>query len=75
MWALAEHVRRIERQEWQEKFGREFTGELEGRRIRFAWHWRVMGHVCRGDLQSGHGQCIQLGQMAWCWVQSPKGER
>ena len=73
MWALAEHVRRIERQEWRKKFGTEFTGLHEGRPVRFAWHWRVTGHVCLGDLEMGHGQCIEMGQMEWLWLKFSPG--
>lgn len=74
MWALAEHVRRIERQEWQKKFGGSFfTGYHEGRRVRFAWHERVVGHVCMGDIeQYGHLKCQQLVQMDWVWLRGPK---
>ncbi len=73
MWALAEHVRRIERQEWQKKFGTEFTGYHEGRRIRFTWHERVVGHICCGDpYLDGHLRCRQIVQMDWVWLRGPK---
>ena len=70
MWALAEHVQRIERQEWQKKFGGSFfTGYHEGRRVRFAWHWVVTGHVCVGEpYVDGHTRCIELGGMRWVWL-------
>lgn len=69
MWALAEHVARIERQQWRKKFATEFTGWHEGRRIQFAWHERVVGHICCDGAEGfGHLRCQQLVRMDWVWL-------
>lgn len=70
MWALAEHVERIQRQEWRKKFGTEYDGWHEGKRVRFAWHEYTSGHVCRGDMYGGHSECIRIVSMGWVWLRS-----
>lgn len=71
MWALAEHVARIERQQWRRHFGTAFTGMHEGRPVRFRWHEQVTGHVCMGNIEDyGHLHCMQLVTMRWVFVRA-----
>jgi hypothetical protein len=75
MWALAEHVERIQRQEWRKKFGTEYDGFHEGKPVRFAWHERVVGHVCFGDIERyGHLRCQKLTVLDWVWLRSKPQE-
>mgnify|MGYP001584749835 CR=1 len=68
MWLLAELHRRAEREQWRKKFGTEFTGLHDGRRVRYTWRECVVGHVCRGLMESGHSECIEMVEWRWVWL-------
>ena len=74
MWAVvADYVAFVERREWKKKFGTEFTGQYEGRPIRFAWHERVVGHICVGADPFGlHLKCHKIVTMDGVWLRGPK---
>ena len=76
MWAMAEHVERIQRQEWRKKFGTEYDGLHEGKPVRFAWLEATVGHICRGDFfRTGHSECARIVEMRWVWLRSkPKSQ-
>lgn len=76
MWALAEYVARVEREQWRLKFGTDFTGFHEGRRVRFTWREVTVGHVCRAAYPFGdHAECIRMVAMRWVWLRSAAAER
>ncbi len=73
MLGAADALRYWERERWRQLMGSDFTGFHEGRRVRLTWHERVVGHICRGHLEIGHGECLQLVEQAWVFVRSKGG--
>ena len=73
MWAMAELVRKEERERWRKLKGTEFTGMDEGRRVRLRWYERTVGHICVGDaMLFGHLKCHRIVQMDWVFVREAK---
>lgn len=69
MWGLALWHEREQLRAWREKFGSEYTGYHEGRRIRLVWGERTVGHVCFGDTERyGHLKCQRMVVSDWVWL-------
>ncbi len=73
MLGAADALRYWERVRWRRLMGSDFTGYHEGRRVRLTWHERTVGHICRGAIESDHGECIRMVELAWVFVRSKGG--
>lgn len=74
MFVLSEYVRQAERVMWKRKFGTDFTGWHEGRRIQYTWREHTVGHICFGDIeQYGHLKCQRIVAMGWVWLRLKAG--
>ena len=62
MWGIvAELVRSEEQRRWWVRFGKPRPDN-----VRLTWHFRVVGHVCVGDVSRyGHLECQRLVIPGW----------